>query len=364
MEKQKNLKKKQHSSEEKIQNLLQIVLICLALLFLTSCGTYLPQAQEMGNMALLRSFAVDKEENYLVTVSTGQQAKGMSQEDALILQGEGQTLQGACDNINRFTEDYVFYGYVDQLLLGRDMASSGVEKVLEYFATQKELSLGTAIWLVYGSASELMSTATELGTAEHLQTLREESSLGISGISRTVGEVYGDILEQGASYIPMIHSSELWVLEEVGYGILHGDSLVDILQEDLAQGLELWLSHPQLVELSLEEGAYALQLEEFSWDMQYNDDSLGSQAKEIQATVKIQAELLEQPQEPRENILPHLEAQLKTLCDHTVQRLQEQEADVIALGLQLKSPHTLEEWSSLFGTLDIETIVTVELRTS
>lgn len=345
---------KDHSPEEKIQNLLQIVLICLALLFLTSCGTYLPQAQEMGNMALLRSFAVDKEENYLVTVSTGQQVKGMSQEDALILQGEGQTLQGACENINRFTEDYVFYGYVDQLLLGRDMASSGVEKVLEYFATQKELSLGTALWLVYGSASQLMSSATEEGTAEHLQTLREESPLGISGISRTVGEVYGDILELGASYVPMIHSSPDWVLEEIGYGILYGDCLVDIFQGDLAQGLELWLSHPQLVELSLEEGAYALQLEEFSWEIQ--EDTQGK----VQAMLEIQAELVEQPQNPRENILPHLEAQLKTLCDLSLQRLQQQEADVIALGLQLN--HSQEDWPSIFPTLEIDTTVTVALR--
>lgn len=344
------------SPQEKVRYLLQVVLVCLALLFLSSCGSYLPQAQEMGNMALLRSFAVDKGDTWQVTVSTGTQGNDIP--EPLLLQGEGLTLQGACDNINQYSKDYVFYGYVDQLLLGRELASQGVEKVLQYFATQEELSLGTGIWLCQGDALDLLEHSSDQGTSEHLRTLREESHLGTGGITRQVGEVYGDLLEQGASFLPLVKRSDQG-LEQGGYGILKGEVLVDLFQGEEAQGLELWMSHPQLLELNLSQGAYAVQLEEYHWKVEAHWE--GDTLQSIAVEVDIQADLLEGPPYAEGDILPHLEAKIDQLCSNTLLRLQEQEADVLALGEKIRFPskELASLWQEYFPTVLVDTKVSV-----
>lgn len=247
-------------TEKKISLLLELLLVFLALIFLSSCGHSLPEPQEMGNMALLRSFAVDKGEDWLVTVSTGKQMKSLSQEPPLILQGEGLTLEGACQQINSYTADYVFYGYVDQLILGEDLAEEGLQDILTYFTTNPQLSLGTGIWLAEGLAQELIYGAKEEGLGEHLQTITQESELGISGITRKAGEVLAEIKGNQSSYLPIINTSEEGVLTEGGYGILEEDRLVALFQGDLAKGFELLACHDQLVEIQRPEGAFAMDL--------------------------------------------------------------------------------------------------------
>ena len=81
-------------------------------LLLTGCGM-LPQAREMGDMALLRTMGVDRTESGVsVTVSTGPRAKGVQAEGeaALVLCGEGGSLGGACLALQGRSANYVFFG--------------------------------------------------------------------------------------------------------------------------------------------------------------------------------------------------------------------------------------------------------------
>ena len=100
---------------------------------LTGCGRVLPYAREMGDMALMRVMGVDGEEDGLsVTVSTGKRASGLQNEEegALILSLQGQSLSTVCQAMQGASESYVFYGYVDQLLLGEEMARQGAGLLL------------------------------------------------------------------------------------------------------------------------------------------------------------------------------------------------------------------------------------------
>ena len=86
----------------------------------------LPRGRELGDMALLRTLGVDLEgEDYVVTASTGRRARGLQGEETLepmVLSARGATLSGALAAMESLSEQELFFGYVDQLLLGESLA--------------------------------------------------------------------------------------------------------------------------------------------------------------------------------------------------------------------------------------------------
>lgn len=370
MKKQGKIQEKPSPTQRKTAILMQLFLCFLAILFLSSCHYGLPVPQEMGNMALLRTFAVDletegvntQENQWQVTVSTDKQQKANSDAEALVLSAQAKTLSGACQQIHGNTEDYVFFGYVDQLILGEILTNQGIMPVLQYFATEPQCSLGTSIWLAQGQAGDLLSTDSDQSTPEHLQTLRQESRLGVGGISRKVGEVMADLKDQGASFMPILTPMpENQVLRQNSYGIIKGDSLVAVLTENQAQGLELLESQPQLLEVTLAEGTYALQLQEISrqLSLQYQEETLDS----VVISLKIQAEILEKPENPRENILPQVEEEITALLEDFLSTCADLEADPLNLGgyLAVTMGCDLETEGQSFHSLPQEILVQVNL---
>ena len=207
--------------------------VLAAALLLSGCGkTALPYAREMGDMALLRTMGVDAEEEagqVRVTVSTGKRAAGLQGESQppLILSAAGESLSAACLSMQGLSDSYVFYGYVDQLLLGEEAAQEGVEPVLDYFSRDVELGLGAQVWLVRGgTAQAAMEAGGETGVDSRLSTLQTDSEMGAAGITRTAGEVFSSLLEQGCAYLPALRAAGAeegkgTALLEAGYGREH-----------------------------------------------------------------------------------------------------------------------------------------------
>ena len=214
-----------------------------ACLCLTGCAG-VPAAREMGNMALLRAMGVDTDgEAVLVTASTGLRASGTQGEEAeaLTLRAGGPSLSAACLSMQGQSDSYVFFGYVDQLLLGEELARQGVRPVLDYFARDVELGLGARLWLVRGTrAGQAVDSGGEEGVDSRLSTLQTDGELGAVPQSRTAGEVYTDLLERGSAFVPALAlAGEEGRLTATGYGVLSGERLVGFLEGGEAQGLEL-----------------------------------------------------------------------------------------------------------------------------
>lgn len=366
---------KKTKEEKQISQLLSLLLLFLALMFLSSCSDSLPQPQEMGNMALLRSFAVDVGEDapWRVTVSTGKQATGLTgnQDPPTILQGESLTLQGACDSINGFSEHYVFYGYIDQLILGEDLAREGMTKTLEYFTTNPQLSLGTGIWLATGTASDILTHTEEEGATQHLYTMTQESELGIGGMTRKAGEVLAEIKSHQASYLPILTPEEDGTLRTTGYGIIREDNLVSVLDGALAQGLELLFCHPQLIELEYQGEAYALQLSQMKKTLSGDwSGILGEDLERVVISLEMDGTWLEYPQKPEEEVLEAMEKKLEALSQETLWKLQDLKCDTLQLGgsLALRYPqhsrYLQDQWQSLFPVVPLTTSVEIHLEQS
>ena len=301
-----------------------------ALLLLTGCGRGLPQSREMDDTALMRTIGVDvgvPPEEKLVTASTARRAKGLQGDGQppLILSAQRPSISGACLAMQGLSDSYVFYGHVDQLLLGEELArQDGVQETLRHFSQDEQLGLGAQVWLIRGDTAEnAIRAGKEKGIDARLSSLKEDSEMGVAGITRTAGEVLTDLLENRSAYLPALclNQGEDTTLLESGYGILSGDTLVGWLSGEAARGLELLQQRP---------GAQLLELEGVSVRLSTSTLTCvpvmdGGQLVGLELDVR----LLGQVEDRRESLLTRWE------LEERVQKMEEKRANLVLGQLQM-----------------------------
>ena len=219
----------------------------LSIGLLTACGrASLPYAREMGDMALMRTMGIDMEgEQMAVTISTGRRAVGLKgdTEPPLIMSSTQSSISEACFVMQGMSDSYLFYGYVDQFILGETAVQAGIFPVLDYLARNVELGLGTKLWATKEmSARTAIQTGGEEGLEQKLSVLQTENEIGVAGLTPTAMEVFQAILEHGSAYLPvleLVQQGEEQRLIEAGYAVLKEDHLQGYLYGEQARGLEL-----------------------------------------------------------------------------------------------------------------------------
>ena len=314
-----------------------------ACLLLAGCSG-LPAAREMGDMALLRTLGVDPSPaGVAVTGSTGPRARGLQAEGepALTLSADRESLSGACLAMQGQSDSYVFFGYVDQLLIGEALAEEGVRPVLDYFARDAELGLGAQLWLVREStAREALSAGGEKGLDSRLETLQNDSEMGIANLTRTAGEVYTDLLELGSTYVPALSPAGEGgaLLAERGYGILKGDTLAGFLEGDAAKGLELLAGGPSadILDVELSNGPVSVKIT--SARTQSGLEFRGDVPYKLKLTCKVEARLSEYRERPEgeelERLRRELENRERKRIEAALNRLQVWGTDCAGLGAE------------------------------
>ncbi len=339
------------------------LLLCACLL-LTGCDL-LPRAREMGDMALLRAMGVDRDgDGVAVTVSTGPRARGLQgeREPALELSAQADSLSAACLEIQGKSDEYVFFGYVDQLLLGEELARKNVLPALEYLAQDVELGLNAQVWVVRGkTAGEAVGSGGEEGVDGRLSTLRTDGKMGVSLIPRTAGEVYAGLLELGCAYAPAVAlgDGEDISLEEAGYAVLKGESLAGFLDGDAARGLELLAEQPKLSaeEFSLDAGRAVVKITGARTEYHLIQQNWAPEALEL--TCRVEAELAEHTGALSEADRAKLEAALSDRAEGWINAalaaLKSWSADCVGLGGGT-------DWQKRFGEMKAVPRVEVSVR--
>ena len=352
-------------------------LLVTLVLLLTGCSG-LPYPREMGDMALLRTMGVDLgEEGLSVTVSTGPRAKGLQGEgeSALVLSAQGDSLSDAALTLQSLSDSYVFFGYVDQLLLGEELAGAGVTQVLDYFARDVELGLGAQLWVVRdASAQQAVEAGGDQGVEGRLSTLRLDGEMGIAALARTAGEVYTDLLEQGSAYLPALRpgTEEQAVLLEAGYAVLKGDTLVGFLEGEAARGLELLVGKPSSDIIPVELEGETVYVRITGGDTTCRLETEGGQVTGITVACRVTAQLAEYRTQPNRNQLQAVEEELTRVETERMTRaltqLRAWGADCAGLGVRsaLSAPEAWrqieEDWAEWFARLEPNLEVQVDIQ--
>lgn len=339
-------------------------------LLLTGCGR-MPCPREMEDMALLRTMGVDREGGALsLTVSTGPRARGLQgdREAALTLSARGDSLSAAALSLQGLSDSYVFFGYVDQLLLGEELAREDVRPVLDWFARDSELGLGARVWVVRGNARSAVESGGDQGVDSRLTTLRADGEMGVASLSRTAGEVYTDLLEQGAAYLPALTLSGGKGITDGGYAVVKDGALAGYLEGEEALGLELLAGRSSVHVLEERAGEVPVSLRVTAGSTACR--LIGEGRLSLACRVSVRLEEYSRPL--TESQLADLESRVKTREEGRVRaaldRLRGWGADCLGLGPKagLAAPRVWSKvqgnWSGTFAALEPEVEVRVELH--
>ena len=355
------------------KRLIPLLTVCL---LLTGCSQF-PAAREMEDMALLRTMGVDiAPGGVAVTGSTGPRARGLQGEGepALTLSADRESLSAACLAMQGQSDSFVFFGYVDQLLIGEELAREGVQPVLDYFARDAELGLGAQLWLIRGaSAREAVSAGGDEGIDSRLETFQHDSKMGLAPHTRTAGELYTDLLELGSAYVPALIPVEdgTAILTEQGYGVLNGDKLIGFLDGDAAKGLELLAGGPSADVLEVKLTDQTVSVKVTSTRAKSRLEFQGNTPSALNLTCNIEARLSEYGScltaEELDQLQKLLEIQERSKIDAALTQLRELRCDCAGLGAKAAIFHPAQwqniqaNWPDWFSRVPINVKVQISL---
>lgn len=354
---------------------MKAVLVCAVLLgMLTGCSgrNWLPYAREMGDTALLRTMGLDGGERVELTVSTGSRSGG---QEALVLSAFGASIPAAALAVQSLGDSYVYYGHVDQLLLGEEMAAQGVAPVMDYLAREAELGLGVQLWAVRGgTAGQAIRTAGSQGVSERLAQLDTDSELGAANINRSAAELMTVLARGGSTYLPALELLSAregdgseggeQTLVPNGYAILRQGKLVCWVDDDTARGIELMEGRAfgQVADLTLLDGTkVSLTVDEVRTGCRpvFRDEELTG----LDVTCALTARVAQTGRRLNEGDLRHLKQHLERMeGERMVQALElGQYWDADYLGLERRAQMARpdrekaveEQWAGSFRSLDI-----------
>ena len=283
----------------------------------------------------------------------------------------------ACLAMQGLSDSYVFYGYVDQLLLGEELSKRGVWPVLDYFAQDAQLGLGVQLWVVRGgTAAQAVQAGGESGVENRLSTLQTDSEMGAAGASRTAGEVFSDLLERGSAYLPALRVQETdqegqTALLEAGYAVLKNGVLAGYLEGESAKGLELLVNQvpSDVLEVPLSQGRVVVRVtgSALVCTPRIENGTLAAVDLNCRVTAEVAEIEGELTQEDLEQVKQAIDSRQQRRITQALERLQSWGTDCVGLGQRLamadpaRGEKLLEQWPEVFSSLPVQVSVETSL---
>lgn len=346
-------------------------------LLLTGCSA-LPYAHQIDKTVLMEVLGVDAGAGETVTVTAASGARPGDQEP-LVLSAQAGTISAACADMGQRGEDFVFFGDVEQVLVGEEEAQRGLEPLLGHMAHDPELRLEAELWVVRGAeATDLLLEAGEgESLPDRLSAMSRNAELLGGPRPQMARGALTDLLENGATLLPALERREAedgqgaqgeYVLVTAGYAVIRDGVLQGFTDETAAFGADLLRSmgKGQILELSGPDRGYtALKITgvKTTFRTVFEGDTLTGLrvacALETQA-----AELSGAAARLGEEDRLALEGELSRLAGEAIEAAMEQfqafRADAIhlldrvALAVPWKQAVLEEQWREVFPNLTLE----------
>ena len=198
-----------------------------------------------------------------------------------------------------------------------------------------------------------------------------------SGITRTAGEVFSSLLEQGCAYLPALRAAGpeetegQTVLLEAGYGVLRDGKLAGYLDGESAKGLELLTGQTaeDIIEVDLPSGRAVARITEVS--TRCEPVFQGEELTGLRLHCRAAAELAEfhEPMDQGElaQLREALEERESLRLRQVMEQLRAWGTDCTALGSQVAQANPARweklrgEWEERFSTIPYEVSVQVSV---
>jgi spore germination protein KC len=247
----------------------RVALLLALLLTLSGCqDTFLPKAQDITYVELMRTIAVERGENGLLSVTASgavrRQDEGSSQ-PPMVLSAEGLTMAAACLTIRTAGNSNVCYGHVKECLIGETLAAEGIQPVVDDLERDYETQLSTKLFLVSGlTPAELIQQATteESAVTDRLEAIARDLPLKSEAWPYTLKHLLSDLKDNGAALMPVVTLNQEGETPEIvleGLGWFRQGTYQGMLDHALSQGACLLTGNAEngMLEVALPNGASA-----------------------------------------------------------------------------------------------------------
>ena len=236
--------------------------LCLCLV-LTGCSA-LPYAHEIDQTLLMGAMGVDAGPGSTVALtaaSAGRTGAGESPgQEPVVLSAQAETISAARSQMQTYGEQYVFYGDIEQVLVGEGAARLGLEDLLGQMVRDPELRLESNLWVIKGgsAADPLFDAAQEGGAPGRLTALEQDAELLGGPLAKTARETLAELLDNGCAFLPALERREAeegqgakgdYVLAAAGYALFRNGALLGFTEgeETLGTSLLLGQGHGRLL---------------------------------------------------------------------------------------------------------------------
>ena len=243
---------------------------------LTGCAPLdaLPYAYEIEDTVLLRTLGVDMATQRLdgvaVTASSGERpAVGDSPGQAgVVLSAQADTVSAARTMMQSYGKDELFFGDVEQVVVGEGLAQRGLDDLLALMARDPELRLEARLWVVRGgSASDVLFGGEESGGVDdRLDAMESNADQGAATLPRTAREALVDLARSGTTFLPALAQGPSrpgdgaegdTTVSTAGYALFRDGALCGWAAGEEAHGIHLLLGRADggLLECAAPDGA-------------------------------------------------------------------------------------------------------------
>ena len=250
-----------------------LLLAAAACAALTGCAP-LPYAYEIEDTVLLRTLGVDvatqRLDGVAVTASSGERpAVGDSPGQAgVVLSAQADTVSAARTMMQSYGKDELFFGDVEQVVVGEGLAQRGLDDLLALMARDPELRLEARLWVVRGgSASDVLFGGEESGGVDdRLDAMESNADQGAATLPRTAREALVDLARSGTTFLPALAQGPSrpgdgaegdTTVSTAGYALFRDGALCGWAAGEEAHGIHLLLGRADggLLECAAPDGA-------------------------------------------------------------------------------------------------------------
>ena len=234
----------------------------------------LPYAYEIEDTVLLRTLGVDvatqRLDGVAVTASSGERPAvgGSPGQAGVVLSAQADTVSAARTMMQSYGKDELFFGDVEQVVVGEGLAQRGLDDLLALMARDPELRLEARLWVVRGgSASDVLFGGEESGGVDdRLDAMEADAEQRSATLPRTAREALVDLARSGTTFLPALAQGPSrpgdgaegdTAVSTAGYALFRDGALCGWAAGEEAHGIHLLLGRADagLLECAAPDGA-------------------------------------------------------------------------------------------------------------
>ncbi|MDQ5983622.1 MAG: Ger(x)C family spore germination protein [Eubacteriales bacterium SKADARSKE-1] len=221
-----------------------IIISFLLLVFISGCM----QVAQVNEKLIIQAMGVDlSDEEYIITVQAldVESAGGkdlVAAKKVKIFKARGYSIQDAMVNIKSQSGGKPIYSQAILLIMGEEIAKSGVGVFIDFFIRNYDFSPGVNVLVARGKACDILTTKIDekIITAEKLASISKEGMDANNSVNSNMGQFIGDVkCENRGAIAGYIMSEELdeknaLVVDKIAF--FNGDKLVGVLDPEESKG--------------------------------------------------------------------------------------------------------------------------------